>query len=296
MITERRVAFDHFWSGFDPHGFHLPVLTRALGVAPVPGRGDITVTSVFWTRREKAVLLARRRAQTRPGPPADARYRIWHTGENLRPPWRDFDLTLSFDVDDYDGRNLYLPLALTALGWNLGTPPGRHTSARLTPDQAAAPRRPSAPGRPKFACAFLGNPEPRRLHAIEALSRYLPVDVFGTLVGRPVADKQEVAADYRFVVCFENDLYPGYVTEKPVDAYASGAIPLWSGIDAAGMLHPDALVNQADFPTMRSWVEHVADLDRSETDLSSMAARPLFRETPTLDPLINRLRADLREP
>ena len=40
-----------------------------------------------------------------------------------------------------------------------------------------------------------------------------------------------VARNYRYFLCFENDLYPGYVTEKPIEAWASGSVPLWRGID-----------------------------------------------------------------
>lgn len=37
-----------------------------------------------------------------------ARRRVWYSGENLRPPV-GFDLTLSFDLDDYERSNMYAP-------------------------------------------------------------------------------------------------------------------------------------------------------------------------------------------
>ncbi len=298
MSTRRRVWFDHYWDGLDPDEFYVPLLGQALGQEPEVAPGDITLTSVFLTRREKALRLIRRDADRLPAPPRDSRYRIWRTGENLRPPWQDYDLTLSFDLDDYGGRNLYLPLAVLALDWfperrSAPRPDQRKSGAVLTPDAAASPREPVAPGRPRFACAFIANPEPRRLYAIEALSRYAPVDVFGPAVGRPLPSKAEVARDYRYVVCFENDLYPGYVTEKAVEAYATGAVPLWSGDDAAGLYCPEALVNEAAFGSIREWVDHVADLDRSPDALAAMASAPLFRSAPDHTAIVERLRADL---
>ena len=282
----------------DPSEFYLPLLGQGLGQDPEVGPGDITVTSVFLSTRERVRRRLRRDHRPLPDPPHDSRYRIWQTGENIRPPWRDYDLTLSFDLDDYDGRNLYLPLAVLALDWfperrSGPRPDQRKSGSVLTPEHAALPRDPVAPGRPKFACAFIANPEPRRLYAIEALSRYAPVDVFGPAVGRPVPSKADVACDYRFVVCFENDLYPGYVTEKAVEAYGAGAVPLWSGIDAAGLFQPEALVNEAGFSSIRAWVDHVADLDRSDAELTAMAAAPLFRTAPDHEAIIERLRADL---
>lgn len=298
MAARRRIAFDHFWPTLVPGEFYVPLLGQALGVEPEIGPGDITVTSVFPSRRERLLQLLRRDPRSLPGPPTDSRYRIFFTGENVRPPWRDYDLTLSFDLDDYGGRNLYLPLAVLALDWfperRTGPRPDQYRSGSvLTPAVAAQPREPVAVGRERFACAFIANPEPRRMHAIEALSRYRPVDVFGPATGRPVANKAEVARDYRFVVCFENDLFPGYVTEKAVEAYGTGAVPLWSGLDSAGLFRPDALVNEAAVGSIRSWVDHVADLDRSNTELAAMAGRPLFRRPADHEPIIARLRADL---
>lgn len=298
MDTRRRVWFDHFWTGLVPDEFYVPLFGRALGQDPDVAPGDITVTSVFATRREKALRLLRRDPDHLPRPPAQSRYRLWQTGENIRPPWRDYDLTLSFDLEDYGGRNLYLPLAVLALDWFPERRPGPRSDQRkagsvLTPQAAAAPRDPVSVERPRFACAFIANPEPRRLYAIEALSRYAPVDVFGPAVGRPVPSKAEIAKDYRFVVCFENDLFPGYVTEKAVEAYATGAVPLWSGDDAAGLFRPEALVNEAEFGSIRAWVDHVADLDRSPHARTAMAGAPLFHRAPDLTAIVDRLRADL---
>lgn len=301
MTRPRRIAFDHFWSGLVPGNFYLPLLGEVLGEDPMLGPGDITVTSVFLSAHERLMRRLRRSRDLLPSPPRESRYRIWHTGENVRPPWADYDLTLSFDLDDYGGRNLYLPLAVLALDWfperrDGPRPDQRRVGAALTPAQAAQPREPVAVGRPRFACAFISNPEPRRLFAIEALSRYAPVDVFGAAVGRPVPSKAEIARDYRFVVCFENDLYPGYVTEKAVEAYATGAVPLWSGLDAGGLFRPESLVNEADFASISAWVEHVADVDRSATALQAMAGSALFRRPPDHSAIIARLRADLLPP
>lgn len=277
--------------------FFMPVLGRATGGCVTLGAGDITVTSVFSTRRERILWrLSRGSSDARhrlPTAPHRSAVRLWFTGENIRAPLNGFDLTLSFDPDEYGGSNVYLPLAIVGLRWfdstSSATEECKRAGAVLHPRVAAEARRPVAAERTEFACAFIGNPEPRRMRAIEALSRYRPVDVFGAAVGRPVAEKASIARQYRYVVCFENDLFPGYVSEKPVEAYATGAIPLWSGLDEVGILHRQGVVNQADFSYLSEWVDHVADLDRTHSALVAAAAAPLFSQEPSLDKLISRL-------
>ena len=42
-------------------------------------------------------------------------------------------------------------------------------------------------------------------------------------------DKLEVLSGYRFSICFENMILPGYVTEKIVDCFVAGTVPLYYG-------------------------------------------------------------------
>lgn len=42
-------------------------------------------------------------------------------------------------------------------------------------------------------------------------------------------DKMEILSHFRFALCFENCVYPGYVTEKILDAFFAGAVPIYMG-------------------------------------------------------------------
>jgi hypothetical protein len=47
---------------------------------------------------------------------------------------------------------------------------------------------------------------------------------------RGTADnKQRTLRDYNFVIAFENSEYPGYITEKIIDAFKAGTVPLYWG-------------------------------------------------------------------
>lgn len=53
--------------------------------------------------------------------------------------------------------------------------------------------------------------------------------VIEKLKPHPVDDKLKTIADYRFSICFENLKYPGYVTEKIIDCFTAGVIPIYLG-------------------------------------------------------------------
>lgn len=68
------------------------------------------------------------------------------------------------------------------------------------------------------------------------------IDVFGKGF-RPVAYKEEGLDDYMFTVCIENAEEDGYFTEKVLDAFATGTVPVYKGtrsianhFDADGIL------------------------------------------------------------
>lgn len=220
------------------------------------------------------------------------RFQLWYSGEAERPPPGQWDLTLSSEVDEMEGRNIYLPVWFDTVGL-LGRPTVRFTDGPVGPGVFAQPRPVLEHDRPGFVCAFVGRWTRERQVAVEMLSEVGHVDVFGPAVGRPVPTKNEVGSRYRFVMCFESALMPGYVTEKPFDAWQLGAIPLWRGSDTAGFLNPRALVNAADFSTLRDFVDFVRELEGDDSRRVTMLSEPLLAKVPSLEFLVGKVRGAL---
>jgi Glycosyltransferase family 10 (fucosyltransferase) C-term len=42
-------------------------------------------------------------------------------------------------------------------------------------------------------------------------------------------DKKQTIANYKYALCFENTIYPGYLTEKIIDCFVAGVIPIYLG-------------------------------------------------------------------
>jgi hypothetical protein len=219
----------------------------------------------------------------------NARFGIWYTPENIRPPASGWDITLSYDADNWISGNYYLPF------WQFGTDVfggnreeflGKTISVR----DLTSPRIGGAGSRPKFCCAFIRNPDPVRMRAIEALREIDQVDVYGLAVGQPVKDKMSVASQYRFVMCFENDLYPGYVTEKVFHAWATGAVPIWWGLDSHRNLNVNAFVNFSEMENLQELQHSIQALYRDSKQLDEMSGEPLLEASPNVKGVINAIR------
>lgn len=302
------------WAGFDP--LSNPLLSILEAADPGPWTVvaderrlvDLEVGSVYPTRWDlakgigvsaisrgmlRSPLDVRESFQT-PGKSASARVGIWYTAENRRPPTDGWDATLSFDSNGWP-RNAYLPF------WQLnsdlfgGSFPGL-LGETLSIDGMLTSRQgySDVGSRPGFCCAILRNPDPVRLKAIELLNRIGPVDIYGPLARKPVPSKASIFRQYRFALVFENDLYPGYVTEKAFDAWHCGSIPLYWGLDSAESLNPKAIVNMATLADPFELVEAVADLERDPDSMGEMASLPLLLRKPDSAPVIELVRRVLR--
>ena len=307
-----RVRFRNLWEGFNPHDNQILAVLSAAGVKPVTvvvnsrDYVDLEIGSVYPTALEKMSGLARFALQrasrspqdvrenfVNPGKSPSAKKGIWLTPENQRPPAEGWDATLSFEIGPWPS-NAYLPF------WQLNTDLfGRGDSGflgrPLLIDELASPRDAVASSRPGFCCAILRNPDPVRMRAIQELSRIGKVDVFGPVTRRPVPEKLSIFQRYRFVLCFENDLYPGYVTEKPFDAWAAGSVPLYWGLDARGDLNRRALLNMATLAGFEGLLEEVRRLERDGDALNDVASQPLLTAHPDVSPVLDLVSTTLRE-
>lgn len=282
-VMNIRVSFSHFWAGFNPLDFFVPLLTEAFNeeiIVSDERSAHLSFQSVFRTRTLFDRVVGKNYQPTPPNRSNSGKKFVWYTAENIRPPLAEFDLTLSFDADSFGGKNVYLPYSLVSMNWwsdqVYQTEEESRVGLPLNIRSAQSNRKADSGSRQLFACAFVGNPEPIRLEAIRQLSAIGQVDVFGKHVGMQVPSKFNIARNYRFMLTFENDVYPGYVTEKAVQAWMCGCIPLWRGLDPCGILNSSALINAMNFESIQRMVDFVKLLDQDENRLMQMRSEPIF--------------------
>ena len=210
-------------------------------------------------------------------PSSKNEFNIWVTFENRRPPHSNYDLTLSFDYDSYNDHNFYFPLIyqyMDVRGIN-----STYAKHQISPKAAMLNRNISKVQllqKNNFLVSFINNPHPIRLKALQFLSEIDKAITFGRSVNNYAVDKISTSEEFWFSLCFENDLYPGYVTEKVLEAWLGWTIPLYWGNDASGVLNPKAIINLANFSTMKDFVNHVTKLYRDRDQMIYMINQPLF--------------------
>ena len=111
-------------------------------------------------------------------------FNIWVTYENLRVPNHPYDLTFSFDLDDYGGSNIYLPIIY--LYTDLLNSKKNYVKNMITQQELKSNRIVDSEKIFKSGdiCAFISNPQPLRMRAIEKLSNIFATDVYGRVSNR----------------------------------------------------------------------------------------------------------------
>lgn len=96
-------------------------------------------------------------------------------------------------------------------------------------------------------------PKQRRPGLKAAASRAKPV---------PYREKAESLANYRFAACIENVVFPGYVTEKIIDALVAGAVPLYMGApDITEFIPQSAFIDMRRFESMAELDDFLESMD-----------------------------------
>ena len=304
-----KVRFMWFWSTFNPdENFFLEILRLNYDCVEVVkdpnAKCDLEIVSCFVPVKNSSYLRLTHLLKSLPHGQPDInliypstfnpktknyRKRIWYGPENLRPPYQEgLEGTLSFDQDTLSGFNAYCPnwYELAGIVRPYFNP---RVGLSINAEQLLESRKLERI-KTKFACAFIGKSDQMRFRAIHELRKIDEVDVFGPLVGKPIVSKTEIAKEYRYILCFENDLYPGYVTEKPMEAYLAQAVPLyWGRLGDSSVINDGCLINLDEFDSMANWVDYIASID--DSSYRGIYQQPFLKKIPDLSAITKILTA-----
>lgn len=85
-------------------------------------------------------------------------------------------------------------------------------------------------------------------------------------------------SNYAFIICMENKIDEGYVTEKILNGYKAGAIPIYWGdsVTAKKLFNPKSFICINDFESSESCVDYILELYNDKKRLIDMASEPMF--------------------
>ena len=273
----KKICVVNFWEGaFDGDflDYFFTICFDGVTYTDNPHEADLVLSSVFGNvHTDPAKTLA-------------------FIGENVRPSFINYGHSLSFDYDSYGGRNHRLPLWYGRLAWDGFVQQPRKQNAHnhgyeplIDIDSLTRPRKLDWSKKTNFCAMVAGNPEGLRVNLYNSISRYKPVHGYGNMFGRALrASKFDLLEDYKFCLCPENSVYDGYVTEKLIDAYAGGTIPIYSGTMSVDCdFHEGAYLNYMNTKDMDWFVTTIQAIDESKEIYEDMYNRPLLWEAPSLD-------------
>jgi hypothetical protein len=198
--------------------------------------------------------------------------KIYWTGENLTPDFNLCDYAVGFDYIGFEDRYIRFPLWLDYWRFHHPHDNGQY---RIVRKQGT---------RDKF-CSFVvsnGKGDPMRELLFDKLAEYKKVDSGGRYrnnIGGPVTDKIEFASNYKFAIAAENVSQSGYTTEKILEAFVSGTVPIyWGDPNVINEFNPVAFINCHDFNNIEEIVNHVKMIDNDDILYNQMLNAPILND------------------
>ena len=92
--------------------------------------------------------------------------------------------------------------------------------------------------------------------------------------------------NYKFIIAMENIQKDGYVTEKIINAFYSGAIPIyWGASNVNEFFNKKAFINVSDFNTFEDCVEYVINM--TDEEITAMLNEPIYMQDNDIVNLLN---------
>lgn len=267
------ISFLDFWHGFQADNNFFIYLIKSIKEnvnITSPENADIIFYSCFGNSHRKYNCR-----------------KIFFTGENLRPDFNECDFSLSFDFDDYNGRNMRLPLWYLYMDWfdvkSYNNPNWLIPIEYLYEDNEFTKKEKN-----NFCSTVFSSAYNSRFNMINQLNGYKSVDCYGKIHNNKLPDgekyKMDVISNYKFNICFENSLYPGYFTEKLLHAKVAGCVPIYySDKSYTDDFNENCCINLIDFKNEYELSEYIKKID-NDTDLyNKIKSEPIFTSIPNLD-------------
>jgi hypothetical protein len=113
-----------------------------------------------------------------------------------------------------------------------------------------------------------------RLDFINELNKYKKVDMAGRYnnnVGGPIKNKIEFFKDYKFSIAMENTNGDGYASEKIIDSFISGTIPIYYGsYMIEEYINPKSFILINGPKDMKEKIEYIKKIDNNDTLYQSL--------------------------
>jgi len=261
-----KVALVDFWPEIEHENIFLPILEKHFDVQVTRINPDIVIHSIFGRMQETPKYKCKK---------------ILFLGENWRPEQFGSDYSISFDP--HTDKNFRLPL------WQF------YLLLRPELQTLVFDKKPKHEKFDRFCSFTVSNPGNfMRNSFFGQLSQQGPGKVFsyGRYMTNDLSLQKESQGTYwrdakynffknnrhKYSIAFENNSYPYYCTEKLMDAFLAGSIPLyWGDPKIKEDWNSDAFINVGKIgadPT----IKNIRDMETNDSLFYKIYNEPIFTE------------------
>lgn len=198
--------------------------------------------------------------------------RIFWTGENFQPDFNICDYAIGFSHIEFEDRYKRIPLYYFYLP-DYQKARNKHN---ISEDEIRK--------KTKFCNFIYSNDKAskEREEFFDLLSKYKIVDSGGKYrnnIGGPVKDKYEFQKDYKFSIAFENSSTSGYTTEKILQAFSAGTIPIyWGNPNVGNDFNEEAFINCHNYNSFEEVIELIKKIDNDDELFKKYLREPIGKE------------------
>lgn len=210
--------------------------------------------------------------------------KIFYTGENRRFYDYQCHYGITFDHID-DDRHFRLPLYIL----NLHYLKKRHRIDWISEWRRRAESMSTHKDNDRAFCGYVqANPNcVKRNEFFQKLNAYKTIDSAGPHFNNTgfilprgedgILKKMEFLRQKKFTLAFENGSYAGYATEKLLEAWLAGTVPIYWGSPTVALdFNPKAFINWHDFSDDDNFFNYIKLVDETPALYNSFRNQPLF--------------------
>lgn len=252
-----KLKFECFWKNFNHNDNFFTRLFKKFNIEYkiVNEDPDILIFSVFSDEKyiKREIIVKWHKIK-----------KIFFTGENRR---RRGDVQLNLTFDNVENKkNFRLPLWVWYyLNYNLST------NFCLKPKNTN-----------DFCCFVYSRNKIKRNQICKKFQKYKFVGCGGGClnnVGGKVINKIEFQKKYKFCLAIEHSNFPGYITEKILEAYVSNCIPIYFGSSTiVSEFNPKTFINGNSFKNVDEVVKYVKKVDNDINLYNSYMNKPILSD------------------
>lgn len=262
-----KIAYVDFWKTFQPDNFILTkLLKKHFDLSISTDSPDFVICSNFGRDYLKYKCP-----------------RIYYSGESVAPDFNVYDYAIDFDNISFGDRYICYPLCLMD---------EKLLSLTLQKDKNALDSFHSKTGFCSYVVSADGGFGNRRDDLFDYICSYKMIASGGRHKnnlpdGKGVADKLAFQKNYKFCLTCENSSFPGYTTEKIIDAFAAGSIPIyWGDPNIKLYFNEKAFINCLDYSSDEELLNRIKEIDNNDALYLEMLSEPAIHSDSLLIPMM----------